>query len=119
MSKTPDVRSVDAKVKVASHLSKLPFTATDDFTANLTELSSVIILKTGASCARLGDGSAPDAKRHRTANRMLMRVCFFKHKLPPTACHESSQVNKSRLDYSSSPYRTDGTNAIGTVPPWS
>src|SRR5215469_18444958 len=70
MSKTPVVGSVDAKVRVASHLSKVPLTATDAFTANLIELSSVVILKTG-TCARLGVGKTADAKKKKTANCML------------------------------------------------
>ena len=55
---------------MASHLSKVPFMATDAFTANLIELSSVVILKTG-TCARLSDGNTADAKKKKTANRML------------------------------------------------
>src|ERR1700745_3973499 len=69
MSKTPVETSVDAKVSLASHLSKVPFTATDAFTENLIELSSVVILKTG-TCARLSDGNTADAKKKKTANRM-------------------------------------------------
>src|SRR5580693_2788045 len=75
MSKTPVETSVDVKVRVASHLSKVPLTATDAFTANLTELSSVVILKVGA-CARLNDGNTADARRQRTANRMVLGVSF-------------------------------------------
>src|ERR1700730_12613493 len=98
MSKTPVETSVDAKVRVASHLSKVPFMATDAFTANLIELSSVVILKTG-TCARLSDGNTADAKKKKTANRMLP-CASFRHELPPTSCHESNQVNpKQRLDY--------------------
>jgi hypothetical protein len=70
MSKTPVETSVDAKVRVASHLSKVPFMATDAFTANLTEVSSVVILKTG-TYARLSDANTADAKKKKTANRML------------------------------------------------
>jgi len=54
---------------VASHLSKVPLMATDAFTANLMELSSVEILKTG-TCARHNDGNTADAKKKKTANRM-------------------------------------------------
>src|SRR5215469_6213680 len=85
MSKTPVVGSVDAKVRVASHLSKVPLTATDAFTANLIELPSVVILKTG-TCARLTDGNTADAKRMWIANRMLRRVCLSNIPfLPPVA----------------------------------
>src|SRR6516162_1002445 len=70
MSKTPVVTSVDVKVRAASHLSKVPFMATDAFTENLIELSSVVILKTG-TCARLSDGNTADAKKKKRVNRML------------------------------------------------
>src|SRR5580704_2582568 len=73
MSKTPVVGSVDVKVRVESHLSKVPFTATDAFTANLMELPSVVILKTG-TWARLNDGNTADARRQRTANRTVLGV---------------------------------------------
>src|SRR5579864_6447796 len=76
MSKTPVDTSVDAKVKEASHLSKVPFMATDAFTANLTELSSVVNLKTG-TWARLNDGNIADARRQRTVNRMLLGVSLL------------------------------------------
>src|SRR5262252_6536733 len=92
MSKTPVVGSVDAKVRVASHLSKVPLMATDAFTANLIELSSVVILKTG-TCARLTDGNIADAKRIRIANRMLVRVCPSNINFLPTGCHESGRPN--------------------------
>src|SRR5580704_15235109 len=75
MSKTPVVTSVDVKVSVASHLSKVPFMATDAFTANLTELSSVVNLNTG-TWARLVDGSARKATKQSTANRMVLGVSF-------------------------------------------
>src|SRR5271165_4869248 len=70
MSKTPLAGSVDPNVRVASHLSKVPSMATDAFTENLTELPSGVILKTGA-CARLSAGNMADAKKKKTANRML------------------------------------------------
>src|SRR5271169_1961399 len=76
MSKTPVVTSVDVKARVASHLSKVPFMATDAFTANLTELSSVVNLKTG-TWARLNDGNTADARRQRTANRIVLGVSFL------------------------------------------
>src|SRR5664279_5679302 len=99
MSKTPVVTSVDVKVRAASHLSKVPFTATDAFTENLIELSCVVILKTG-TCARLSDGNTADAKKKKTANRILPCAGLLDMKLPPTSCHESNQVNpKQRLDY--------------------
>src|SRR5271169_5017535 len=69
MSKPPVEISGDVNVTVASHFSKVPSSATDAFTENLTVLSSCVILKTG-TCARLGNGSTADATRHRTANRM-------------------------------------------------
>src|SRR5262252_7999060 len=95
MSKTPVVGSVDAKVRVASHFSKVPVTATNAFTANLIELSSVVILKTG-TCARLTDGNTADAKRIRIANRMLVRVCLSNINFLPTGCHESGRPNAIR-----------------------
>src|SRR5580698_8904371 len=68
MSKTPVVISVDVNVTVASHLSKVPFKATDAFTKNVTWLSGVgEIAKTGV-CAWLTAGSRLEAKRHTTAN---------------------------------------------------
>jgi hypothetical protein len=69
MSKTRVDTSGDVNVKVASHLSKMPFIATDASTSNLTELSPGVISKIGA-CARLTDGSTVDAKRQRAAIRM-------------------------------------------------
>src|SRR5215469_2273117 len=91
MSKTPVVGSVDAKVRVASHLSKVPLTGTDAFTANLIELSSVVILKTG-TCARLTDGNTADAKRIRIATRMLLSLCLLNIDFP-TGCPESGPPN--------------------------
>src|SRR4029077_13339021 len=69
MSKTPVETSGDVNVTVASNFWKVPSSATEAFTENLTLLSSCATLKTGA-CARLGDGSTVDATRHRMANRM-------------------------------------------------
>src|SRR5580692_608910 len=70
MSKTPVLISVEVNVTVASHLSKVPFKATDAFTKNVTWLSGAgEIAKTG-TCARLTEGSRVDAKRHTTANRI-------------------------------------------------
>src|SRR5580692_8674235 len=91
MSKTPVVTSVDVKARVASHLSKVPFIATDAFTANLMELSSVVILKTG-TWARLDDGNIADARRQRTANRKVLGVSFLDTN---SSCGlpESNQVN--------------------------
>src|SRR5580700_369996 len=76
MSKTPVVGSADVKVIVASHLSKVPLTATDAFTANLMELPSVVNLTTG-TWALLTDWSARDATKQRTANRMVRGVSFL------------------------------------------
>src|ERR1700674_1796554 len=94
MSKTPVETSVDAKVRVASHLSKAPFMATDAFTANLIELSSVVILKTG-TCARLSDGNTADAKK-KTANRMLpwARLSDMNF-LPPVAMKATKWIPNS------------------------
>src|SRR2546430_138367 len=64
MSKTPVLISGVANVRVASHLSNVPFIATDAFTSNLILLSTGVIAKTGA-CAWLADGSTVDATRHR------------------------------------------------------
>src|SRR5262249_31910753 len=47
MSKTPASASVDGYVRVASHLSNVPSIGTDAFTANLIELPSWGITKTG------------------------------------------------------------------------
>src|SRR5271169_4502711 len=70
MSKTPVVISLDVNVMVASHLSKVPFKATDAFTKKVTALSGAgEIAKTGV-CAWLTAGSGVDAKRHTTANRI-------------------------------------------------
>src|SRR5579864_4017041 len=95
MSKTPVETSVDAKVRVASHLSKVPFTAIDAFTANLVELSSVVILKTG-TCAWLSDGNTADAKKKKTANRMLpcARLSDMNF-LPPVAMKAAKGIPNS------------------------
>ena len=45
-------------MRVAFHFSKVPSSATDAFTENLTELSAVTMTKTGASCARVAVGVA-------------------------------------------------------------
>src|SRR5215469_4366632 len=99
MSRTPVVASVDVKVRVASHLSKVPLMATDAFTANLMELSSVVILAIG-TWALLTDANTRDAKKQRTTNRMLLNMRFSDIELPPSSCRDSNQVNpKERLDY--------------------
>src|SRR5215471_18897521 len=107
MSRTPVVGSVDVKVRVASHLSKVPVTATDAFTANLIELSSVVILKTG-TCARLTDGNTADAKRIRIANRMLVRVCLSNINFLPTG-HQSGHPNAMRTE---APRKTGKTASL-------
>src|SRR5271167_2730446 len=73
MSKTPVDTSGDVNVRVASHLSKVPFIDTDASTSNLIELSTGVISKTGA-CARLTEGSTADATRQRIVSRMLGSV---------------------------------------------
>src|ERR1035441_5538443 len=95
MSKAPVVTSVDVNVRAASHLSKVPSMATDAFTENLTELSSVVILKTG-TCARLSDGNTADAKKKKTANRMLpcARISDM-HSLPPVAMKATKRIPNS------------------------
>src|SRR5260370_38077681 len=69
-AKTPVVTSVEVNVREASQLSKAPWIATDAFTLNAIELSSRVIAKTGASCARLTDGCTGEANRQRATNRM-------------------------------------------------
>jgi hypothetical protein len=59
---------------VAFHLSKVPLMATDACTSNLIELSIGVIAKTGASCARLNEGSKADTKRQTAINRMPANV---------------------------------------------
>src|SRR5271167_1749962 len=98
MSKTPVETSVDAKVRVASHLSKVPFTATDAFTANLIELSSVVILKTG-TWARLNDGNIADARRQRTANRMVLDVSFSDTKFLLWVARKQPSESQTMLGY--------------------
>src|SRR5215467_11731977 len=83
MSKTPVVGSVDAKVKVASHLSKVPLMATDAFTANLIELSSVVILKTG-TCARRSDMNFLPSVSIKATKRILKSAQI----LTPDVCSE-------------------------------
>src|SRR6266436_6888466 len=75
-ARTPVVTSGDVNVRVASQLSKVPWIATDAFTLNAIELPACVIAKTGASCARLIDGSTADAKRQRATNRMPASVMF-------------------------------------------
>src|SRR5580693_7327559 len=73
MSKTPVVTSVDGNVSVASHWSNLPSRATDACTLNFIELSSFATAMIGTSaggCAGIANGSAADATRQMTANRM-------------------------------------------------
>src|SRR5258708_5169412 len=79
-AKTPVVTSGDINVREASHWSKVPFIATDAFTLNAIELSAWVIAKTGASCARLTDGSTAEANRQRATNRMpggMSFLCFI------------------------------------------
>src|SRR5258707_11590888 len=64
MSKTPVETSGLVNVRVASHLSNVPSSATDDFTKNLIEPPSGLIWKTGV-CARHTDGNTANAKRQR------------------------------------------------------
>src|SRR5271170_4129584 len=96
MSKAPDSGSVDVNVRAASHLSKVPSMATDAFTENLTELSSGVILKTGA-CAGLSDGNTADAKKKKTANRMLPCARPFDiNFLPPVAVKATKNPEQAR-----------------------
>src|SRR5580704_3163472 len=95
MSSTPVVGSVEVKVRVASHLSKVPFMATDAFTANLTELSSVENLKTG-TWALLTDGSARDATKQRTANRMVLLVSLLDTNFLLVGCQKATKWNQNR-----------------------
>src|SRR6266699_529117 len=71
MSKTPVDTSGLVNVSVASHLSKVPWIATDAFTKNLIELSAGVITKTG-TWARVTDGSTANAKTQRIVNGMRM-----------------------------------------------
>src|SRR6266852_5273913 len=75
-AKTPVVTSGDVNVRVASHWSKVPWIATDAFTLNAIELPAWVIAKTGASCARLTDGSTTAANRQRATNCILAIVSF-------------------------------------------
>jgi hypothetical protein len=73
MSKTPVETSVDAKVRVAFHLSNVPWIATDASTSKLTLLSTGVTSNTGTpelACARVAGENKTDAKMQRTANRM-------------------------------------------------
>src|SRR5271157_2663336 len=91
MSNTPVVTSVDVKVRVESHFSKVPSSATDALTKNLTELSGAgAIVKTGV-CARLTDGSRADANRHTTANFIEF---LLNHKYYELASFTSSGCHK-------------------------
>src|SRR6202040_369766 len=82
MSSTPVSTSGDVKVRVASHLSKVPFIATDASTSNLIELSVGVISKTGA-CARLSDGNTAENKKDRMARRMGMTQSAKQHSVCP------------------------------------
>src|ERR1700757_2009052 len=92
MSKTAVESSGDVSVIEASHLLNLPTIATDAFTSKFIVLSTGVTSKTGGGSWH-SDGSAADAKKQRTANRMLQNVALSDIKLPPTSCHESNQVN--------------------------
>src|ERR1700756_3659703 len=77
MSKTAASTLGEVIVTVASHLSNVPFIATDAFTLNLIELSSVVILMTGTSaeaCARVIDGDRAEARMQRIATRIRQSV---------------------------------------------
>ena len=66
MSKTPVVISGDVNVKVASHLSNVPFISTDASTSNVIVLCTGVIAKTGASlasCLRPTGKNKMDTKR--------------------------------------------------------
>ena len=67
MSRTPVVGSVDVKTRVASHLSNVPETSSEDFTENFIELSAGEIVTTGTVWALLADGSEA-AKQNKAAN---------------------------------------------------
>src|SRR6266436_6639886 len=71
-ARTPVVTSGDVNVRVASHLSKVPWIATDAFTLNAIELPACVIANTGASCARLSDGSRADATRQVATNTVFI-----------------------------------------------
>src|SRR6266702_548260 len=72
MSKTPVVTSGDAKVRVASHLSKVPSIATEAFTLNLTVLcGGGEITKTGACARASGDSRAAAASNGRSAKYLI------------------------------------------------
>jgi hypothetical protein len=70
MSKTAVVTSGDVNVKVASHLEKVPFIATDASTSNFIELVSGVTLKTGIACPCAMDGSRAEVMRHNKCSFM-------------------------------------------------
>src|ERR1700758_2551884 len=78
MSRTPVVTSGEVKVRVASHLSKVPSIATEAFTLNLIVLcGGGEIAKTGA-CAWASDGrKAAAARSGRSAEYFIFMVLPF------------------------------------------
>src|SRR5215468_12758916 len=80
MSRTPVVASVDVNVRVAFHLSKIPWIFTDASTSNLILLSTGVISKTGTAaefCARIEDGNRIDTKSHKIAGRIVLGSVRF------------------------------------------
>src|SRR5262249_42297506 len=68
----PVVTSADVKVRVASHVSNVPWTGTEALTANVIAPAGPVTTNTGTSCAGLTNGSANDARRQRMMS--LMRL---------------------------------------------
>ena len=62
-------------MRVESHLSKVPFMATDASTKNVIELFTGVIVKTGAS-ARVTDGSKAETKKQKIVDSFRMADNF-------------------------------------------
>src|SRR5271154_2811591 len=77
ISKTPVVSSGEANVKLASHLSNLPWISTDACTSKRIELLTRVISKTGA-CARVNAGNSTNSARDRKVVRISESVSLFR-----------------------------------------
>src|SRR6267142_1266808 len=99
MSKTAVESSGDVNVMEASHLLNLPTIATDAFTSKFIVLPTGVTSKTGGGSWH-SDGSAADAKKQRTTDRVLLSVRLPNiNFLPPVAKRAATGVRNNRLDY--------------------